>query len=424
MVEEEPLSATAFRQAEKKFQLHRTQKLQLSKGRLRGKGWVEKETDFSEVIDVRGCDDTTIQENGMKLTSAPAAHQKIYSCENHPGFYLLPGALTLEEQVNLIEAAWVDFPNPPAKTNLFNQYGDLPNLFEAAASGLHLQTQTQAETPLSRAHPATNSTAETSEAANMLEVSQDLENSECCEEGSVSMGCSEMAVQPRLVRDGGGGEPSISNSSEGNCASDSMGVEEPPLDRQRQSNTHWVRHSGGPSAKTLLRKLRWATLGPHFDWTEREYVTSKPYRQLPEQLEAIGLRFADMVGIPFKPDAALVNYYYKGSTIGGHKDDAEQDMSQPIVSLSLGCPAVFLMGGETRDVPPTPLFLHSGDAVILSGAARGCYHGVPRVLVAGDQQQIEGFGLTSEDEPEKLSRFSERMQHTRINISIRNVLQT
>jgi alkylated DNA repair protein alkB family protein 1 len=48
------------------------------------------------------------------------------------------------------------------------------------------------------------------------------------------------------------------------------------------------------------------------------------------------------------PDAALVNYYHSGDTLNGHKDDVEKDLDQPIVTVSLGCDAVFLLGGTTR----------------------------------------------------------------------------
>lgn len=56
-------------------------------------------------------------------------------------------------------------------------------------------------------------------------------------------------------------------------------------------------------------------------------------------------------------------------------DDVEPDMAQPIVSVSLGCDAVFLMGGHTRDTVPTPIMVRSGDIVVLSEAARQCFHG-------------------------------------------------
>jgi alkylated DNA repair protein alkB family protein 1 len=82
----------------------------------------------------------------------------------------------------------------------------------------------------------------------------------------------------------------------------------------------------------------------------------------------------------FKPNVALVNYYHPGDTLNGHKDDVERDLLQPIVTMSLGCAAVFLMGGPDRQQQPTPLLLRSGDVLVLGGPARGCYHGVPRAL--------------------------------------------
>lgn len=47
----------------------------------------------------------------------------------------------------------------------------------------------------------------------------------------------------------------------------------------------------------------------------------------------------------WEPNVALVNYYREGETLGGHKDDAEEDMNAPIVAISLGCDAIFLLGG-------------------------------------------------------------------------------
>jgi alkylated DNA repair protein alkB family protein 1 len=82
----------------------------------------------------------------------------------------------------------------------------------------------------------------------------------------------------------------------------------------------------------------------------------------------------------FRPNVALVNYYHAGDTLNGHKDDVERDLLQPIVTMSLGCAAVFLMGGSSRQQQPTALLLCSGDVVVLGGPARACYHGVPRVL--------------------------------------------
>lgn len=48
-------------------------------------------------------------------------------------------------------------------------------------------------------------------------------------------------------------------------------------------------------------------------------------------------------------DAAIVNYYGKADTLGGHKDDVESDLTQPLISISLGCDAIFLLGGQGLD---------------------------------------------------------------------------
>jgi hypothetical protein len=138
---------------------------------------------------------------------------------------------------------------------------------------------------------------------------------------------------------------------------------------------------------------------------------------------------------PFSPDAALVNYYRPGDTLGGHVDDAEADMAQPIVTASLGCAAVFLIGGETRDAPPTALLLRSGDVVVMAEAARRSFHGVPRVLEgeglpegleaalqrrAGGGGDDEGEGEGAEAEEAALRRACfEAVRGWRINISVR-----
>ena len=50
------------------------------------------------------------------------------------------------------------------------------------------------------------------------------------------------------------------------------------------------------------------------------------------------------------------------------------------MSVSLGQSCVFLLGGKTKETEPTAMLLRSGDVVILSGEARRCYHGVPRIV--------------------------------------------
>ena len=66
--------------------------------------------------------------------------------------------------------------------------------------------------------------------------------------------------------------------------------------------------------------------------------------------------------------------------MGGHVDDAEEEKKKPIVSVSFGNSVVFLIGGTTREVEPTALYIRSGDVVIMGGESRKFYHGVPRMI--------------------------------------------
>jgi hypothetical protein len=111
----------------------------------------------------------------------------------------------------------------------------------------------------------------------------------------------------------------------------------------------------------------------------------------------------------------VIFFLCSADTLGGHLDDMEADWSKPIISLrylsippflffppfvlcsykntnkwsqdhvrtwfylscflSLGCKAIFLLGGKSREDPPLAMFLRSGDIVLMAGEARECFHG-------------------------------------------------
>ena len=78
----------------------------------------------------------------------------------------------------------------------------------------------------------------------------------------------------------------------------------------------------------------------------------------------------------FTPDACLVNRYEPGARLTLHQDKDERDFREPIVSVSLGVPAVFLFGGLKRKERPLRLKLTHGDVVVFGGPSRLRYHGV------------------------------------------------
>jgi alkylated DNA repair protein (DNA oxidative demethylase) len=78
----------------------------------------------------------------------------------------------------------------------------------------------------------------------------------------------------------------------------------------------------------------------------------------------------------FKPDACLLNRYEPGARLTLHQDKDERDFGAPIVSVSLGLPAVFLFGGPLRKDRQRRVPLQHGDVVVWGGPARLYHHGV------------------------------------------------
>ncbi|HFE47521.1 MAG TPA: DNA oxidative demethylase AlkB [Nannocystis exedens] len=81
-------------------------------------------------------------------------------------------------------------------------------------------------------------------------------------------------------------------------------------------------------------------------------------------------------GPPFRPDACLIHRYKVGARMGLHQDRDELDVDQPIVSISLGLSAIFLLGGARRSDPRQRLPLTHGDVLVWGGPARLYFHGV------------------------------------------------
>lgn len=106
----------------------------------------------------------------------------------------------------------------------------------------------------------------------------------------------------------------------------------------------------------LLKKLRWSHLGYQFDYNNVEYK-SNVYYGFPRDLASLASHIAGVLGYPdYNSESGVVNYYPLGSSMGGHVDKYENDLSQPLVSLSFGQSAVYLIGGKTCDVRPTGRF--------------------------------------------------------------------
>ena len=84
-------------------------------------------------------------------------------------------------------------------------------------------------------------------------------------------------------------------------------------------------------------------------------------------------------GYAHPPEACLVNFYSSDAKMGLHQDRDEQDLTAPVVSVSLGDTALFRLGGTERGGRTQSFKLHSGDVLVLGGASRLSYHGIDRL---------------------------------------------
>jgi alkylated DNA repair protein (DNA oxidative demethylase) len=106
-------------------------------------------------------------------------------------------------------------------------------------------------------------------------------------------------------------------------------------------------------------------------------LSRRRWPAMPAVFETLAAAAADIAGFPgFSPDACLINQYRPGTRLTLHQDKDERDFSQPIVSVSLGVPAIFLWGGRKRSDRPLKVVLNHGDVAVWGGADRLMFHGI------------------------------------------------
>ena len=142
---------------------------------------------------------------------------------------------------------------------------------------------------------------------------------------------------------------------------------------------HMVTPGGHPMsvAMTNCGSLGWVTDRTGYRYDAHDPETAKPWPAMPAPFLELARQAADRAGFDgFSPDACLVNRYQPGAKMSLHQDRDESDLGAPIVSVSLGLPAIFLFGGPNRSDKPRRFRLEHGDVVVWGGPARLYFHGV------------------------------------------------
>lgn len=199
---------------------------------------------------------------------------------------------------------------------------------------------------------------------------------------------------------------------------------------------------------TEYNKLRWTTIGYHYDWTNKvkdlnktglindqitNFKIDKVYNEsdftpVPEDVSKLSIHIASVLGwTSYQPEAGIINYYHMNSTLSAHQDFSEKNMSAPLISISLGSSAIFLIGDVSKHTrAPRPILLRSGDIVIMSGESRLAFHAVPKILP--DPRLNQYFTYEFNDTESKFfvsdqewKDFYDYIRINRINLNIRQV---
>ena len=130
-------------------------------------------------------------------------------------------------------------------------------------------------------------------------------------------------------------------------------------------------------AMTNCGAAGWVTDRAGYRYDHRDPESGRRWPAMPDEFAALALQAAARAGFDgFAPDACLVNRYEPGTRLSLHQDRNERDFEAPIVSVSLGLPAIFLFGGLERRDPARRVPLAHGDVAVWGGPARLAYHGV------------------------------------------------
>jgi alkylated DNA repair protein (DNA oxidative demethylase) len=121
----------------------------------------------------------------------------------------------------------------------------------------------------------------------------------------------------------------------------------------------------------------WVTDRSGYRYDANDPEAGKPWPAMPASFRRLAEQAAGEAGFAaFSPDACLINRYGPGARMSLHQDKDEQDFGAPIVSVSLGLPAIFLFGGLKRSDKPRRYRLEHGDIAVWGGPARLAFHGV------------------------------------------------
>jgi alkylated DNA repair protein (DNA oxidative demethylase) len=133
-------------------------------------------------------------------------------------------------------------------------------------------------------------------------------------------------------------------------------------------------------AMTSCGPLGWITDRSGYRYSPIDPTTNKSWPSMPDCFLQLAQQAAQTAGFQsFNPNSCLINRYETGAKMSLHQDKDEGGFDAPIVSVSLGIPAVFIFGGAKRSDKTSRSLLTHDDVVVWGGPARLNFHGIQPV---------------------------------------------
>jgi DNA oxidative demethylase len=130
-------------------------------------------------------------------------------------------------------------------------------------------------------------------------------------------------------------------------------------------------------AMTNCGEAGWVSDRTGYRYDRIDPESGKPWPPMPPAFVELAQAAAARLDFsPFEPDVCLINRYAPGTRLSLHQDRDEKGYVDPIVSVSLGLPAIFQWGGDKRADRPQRVPLAHGDVVVWGGPSRLRFHGV------------------------------------------------
>ncbi len=143
--------------------------------------------------------------------------------------------------------------------------------------------------------------------------------------------------------------------------------------------------------------LGWVSDADGYRYQSFHPQTRAPWPPMPDILLDLWNRFSGLESPQsLPPEACLINHYSPDARMSLHQDRDEDDLTAPVLSISLGDIALFRLGGTERRAASRTIRLESGDIFVLGGESRLAFHGVDRIIAGSSTLLPEGgrFNLT------------------------------